>query len=172
MHDQHDKMKEAEVKYSDKKQRIFDFLEQHPVGVLSAVTKEGEPHGTVIYFAFDEDLGLMFLTRNETKKYSDLKHHNTVMLTAFDAEHQTVVQINGVALQLPEDTVDQVAGSIIEKAMKTSETGVPPIFKLEEGDYVAFRIIPTRMSMAVYARPNGGGYPEVFEVLETEELWD
>jgi hypothetical protein len=49
--------------------------------------------------------------------------------------------------------------------MQTSEAGVPPISKLHAGDYVAYRISPKQIRMAMFIRPDPGGY-ELFETID------
>lgn len=160
----------AEANFSDKKTRIFDFLRSQPIGILSTVTPEGKPHGSVIYFGVDENGHISFLTKTGTRKYANLKDNPAAVLNAVEPTSQTTVQITGDATELPENSVKMVADSIIESAIKTSDSGTPPLFKLEEGDFAAFRLTPSRITMAVYARPTNGSYNELFETLEADEL--
>jgi uncharacterized pyridoxamine 5'-phosphate oxidase family protein len=157
--------------YSDRKQRIHDFLSQTAVGVLSTVNPDGEPHGVVIYFNINTDFGITFLTRAGTRKYDNLKHHNHLMLTVFDLRTQTTAQITGRAIEITDNyEVNQVAAGMLATSLKISEPGLPPITKLEAGDYVAFTIHPVQIRMAVYARPDPGEYTELFESIESFEF--
>lgn len=158
-------------KYSDRKQRIHDFLSQTAIGVLSTVNPDGEPHGVVIYFNINADFGITFLTRSGTRKYDNLKHHNHLMLTVFDVVTQTTAQITGRAVEITDSyEINQVAASMLAISLKISEPGLPPITKLEAGDYVAFTIQPVQIRMAVYARPDPGEYTELFESIESFEF--
>jgi hypothetical protein len=158
-------------KLSDRQQRIYNFLATNPVGVLSTVTPDGDPHGAVIYFTIDKNFVISFLTKTGTRKYDNLKRHSHVMLTVFEASTQATTQITGEAVEITEryDT-NSVAGAIIGASMKTSAAGLPPIAKLQAGTYVAFTIKPVQIRMAVYARPDSGGYGELFESIESFEL--
>ncbi len=158
-------------KYSNRKQRIHDFLSQTAVGVLSTVNPDGEPHGVVIYFNINADFGITFLTRSDTRKYDNLKHHNHLMLTVFDVVTQTTAQITGRAVEITDSyEINQVAASMLAISLKISEPGLPPISKLESGDYVAFTIQPVQIRMAVYARPDPSEYTELFESIESFEF--
>lgn len=158
-------------KFSDRKQRIYDFLYGTPLGVLSMVDTGGLPRGSVIYFAIDEKFNLSFLTKAETSKYAALKNDGRVMLTVFEPMSQTTAQIIGTASQITDGhEVNAVASHILRATLETSEAGIPPISKLQAGPYVAFRIVPDQIRMVVYARPDPGEYSELFETIESFDL--
>lgn len=160
-----------ENKFSDRKKRIFTFLRENPVGVLSSVTPDGNPHGAVVYFRVDKDFTISILTKTGTRKYDNIKHNNHTMLTVFEPETQATVQVTGLAEEVLDNyEVNGIAGTILGISMKTSESGTPPISKLDAGMYTAFKITPLQARMAVYARPDPGGYGEIFESVESFEL--
>jgi len=84
---------------------------------------------------------------------------------------QTIAQISGDAVEIRDSyEINVVAGAILGASLKTSEAGVPPITKLEAGRYVAFKLAPVQIRMAVYARPDPGDYSDLFESIESFEL--
>lgn len=156
---------------SARRRRMYDFLREHPVGVISSVTPNGNPHGAVIYFAVDERLTVRFLTKTGTRKYDNLVHNGHVMLTVFDAHTQTTAQIAGVALERTgQVATNQVATALFGASTRTSGSGLPPIVKLQAGAFTTFLIEPMQVRMAVYSRPEVGGYQELFESMESFEL--
>ena len=160
-----------EVRFSDRKQRIYDFLIANPIGVLSSVTPDGNPHGTVIYYHAARDFTITFLTKTQTRKYDNLRRNNHVMLTVFDAQTQTTAQVAGKTVEISDSyEINVVAGAILGASLQTSEAGMLPITKLEAGRYVAFKLTPVQIRMAVYARPDPGDYSELFESIESFEL--
>lgn len=160
-----------ESKFSDRKKRMFTFLRENPIGVLSTVTPDGDPHGAVVYFRVDKDFTISFLTKTETRKYDNLVHNNHVMLTVFEPETQATVQVTGIAEEVQDSyETNAIAGTILGISMETSEAGTPPISKLDAGMYVAMKITPVQARMAVYARPDSGGYGELFESVESFDL--
>lgn len=157
--------------FSDRKQRFYKFLKEYPVGVLSTVTSDGDPHGVVIYFDIDKDFNITFITRAETRKHDNIKHNNHVMLTVFEPETQATVQITGIAEQIKDSyIVNAIAGTILGISLKTSEYGMPPVAKLEAGPYIGYQIVLKQARMAVYARPDPGKHDELFESIESFEL--
>jgi len=157
--------------FSDRKQRFYDFLTANRIGVLSTVTPDGDPHGVVIYFDIDHNFAASFITRNGTKKYDNLRHNNHVMLTVFEPKKQAVVHIAGTATEITDIyELKEIAAATLAISLSTSETGQPPITKLEAGEFVGFKIAPKYIRMAVYARPQSGQPADLFESLESFEL--
>ena len=159
------------VQSSDRKQRFYTFLKDNPIGVLSTVTPDGNPHGVVIYYTIDENFVVSFITKSETRKHDNIKFNNHVALTVFEPREQATVQYLGKAEPVPDSfDVNGIAGAILAASLKTSDAGLPPVSKLEAGSYVGYRITPTQIRMAVYARPNRGEYTDMFESIESFEL--
>lgn len=161
----------AANQFSDKKQRIYDFLVDTAIGVLSSTGPDGDPHGAVIYYTINKDFEASFLTKSGTKKYDNLLHNNHVMLTVFEPITQTTVQLTGVATEVKEGfAMNQIAARVLGTSLKTSDAGLTPLSKLDAGSFVAFKIEPVQVRMAVYARPDPGDYTELFETIESFKL--
>lgn len=158
------------VKHSaDRNQRMYDFLKDTPVAVLSTVDPEGNPHGSVIYYTIDKEFKFSFITKIETKKYDNLIHNNHVMLTVFEPLTQTTVQLTGKATEIEDGfQINAIAVSTLGASMKTSDSGIPPLSKLEAGEVVGFEVSPVAVRMAVYARPDPGDFDALFESIEPQ----
>lgn len=157
--------------FSDRRKRMFNFLQQNPTGVLSSVTPDGEPHGVVVYYMVRPDLSISFLTKVGTRKYDNLVHDDRVHLTVFEPKTQAVVQVAGHASEVKNSTeMNAIAGAIQRATLRTSVAGIPPIAKLRAGVYAAFTIAPSQIRMAVYARPDPGSYSEIFESVESFDV--
>ncbi len=93
------------------------------------------------------------------------------MLVTYEPLSQTVAQIIGKAKEITEaNSINAVANTVFRTSMKMSRGGIVPIPKLEDGDYVAFKIIPVQIRLASYERPDSGEYSDIFESLESFEL--
>lgn len=158
---------------SDKQKSMRNFLLHNPIGVLSTVSPDGDPHGAVIYFVFGEDFSASFLTKSGTRKSDNIKHQDRVTLTVFEPASQTTAQITGRASEITNnDKINSIASNVLRISLKTSEAGIPPITKLEAGGYNAFKIDPVQITMAVYSKPGSGGYTELFDTIESFKLTD
>lgn len=160
-------------KFSDRKKRMYQFLTENPVGVLSTLTPDGMPHGVVIYFVASKDFVVSFLTKTGTRKYDNLIHNGRVQLTVFEPSTQAVVQLSGYAKEVADSvSINAIAGSILGVTQRAGQPGPSPLTKLEEGHFTAFNIKPYQVRMAVYARPDSGSYGDIFESVESFELED
>lgn len=159
------------VRLPERQQRMYDFLQTHPVGVLSTVNEHDQPHGTVIYFLVNPLFEVSFLTKTGTQKHDNLMRNNQTTLTIFDPVLQTTVEISGHAAKVTDSyDINGIAGGILAASLRMSQHQMPPITKLQAGPYTAFTIRPTQIRMAVYARPDPGDYDTIFESIESFEL--
>lgn len=157
---------------TERQRRIHDFLAGHRSGVLSMVDPDGEPHGVVVYYSFGRDFILSFLTRVGTKKYDDLMHNDHVMMVVFEPPKQQVAQVIGKAKEVRDSyKINEVASDIL-RASLDSDSGMPPVVKLDAGEYTAFRIIPDQIRMSSYSSPESGDYDNVVEAIESFDLKD
>jgi len=153
--------------HHNKQKEMYDFLRTHKVGVLATVSKGGEPDAAAIYFTVDHDLHVSFLTKTGTRKAHNLQHGKHAALVVYDAGTQTTVQLRGEASQITDSAkANALFTEIIYTSLDTSGVDVPPISKLDEGDYVAYRLRPTEVRMAVFSHPKTGGYHQLFKTVE------
>lgn len=145
---------------------ILNFLQAQRTGVLATTDPVNKPHAAVVYYYVNSNFEITFVTKSHTKKYENIQRNNRVMLVAYDEFTQTTVQVSGSSEEIKniEETQDAIAKMLTSAAL-TSDAGDPPISKLYAGDYVAFRIIPELIHMAIFLRPDPGGY-DIFETLQ------
>jgi hypothetical protein len=156
---------------SDRQRRIFSFLHDHPVGVLSTVTPDNNPHGVVVYFAVDPDFSVHILTKTNTHKYDNMIHNDHVMLTVFEPQSQTTVQVIGVATEQRNTTaINTTIQGVAAANTRMSTSLLPPIVKLQAGMFTSFRIEPMQIRMATYARVEVDEQNELFESLESFDI--
>lgn len=136
---------------NDIRQIALTFLKNNCHGVLSTVSADGRPWGSSIYFATDDDLNLFFMTKIKTFKYQNISSNNHVSLTVTDSKAQTTIQISGVVTKVPAQNLVSV---IMKKLAHLKPHGdnkwVPPIVKVDGGDYVVLQITPSSMQYADY----------------------
>lgn len=154
---------------SNRQRRIFTFLTEQRTAVLSTVTPENKPHGTVVYYTITPDFVLHFITKKGTQKYHNMLHSPDVMFTVFSARTQTTAQIEGRAVEIDDrDHLNQLATALFGKAH--AESGLPPIMKLQAGTFTSFQITPAQIRIARYSRPQAGSHHELFESIESFDL--
>lgn len=136
---------------SDARQKALVFLKHNPHGVLATVSEDGRPWGSSIYFATDEDLNLFFMTKVKTFKYQNISKNHHVSLTVTDGDAQTTVQIAGTVKKVPaKDLVSVIMKKLAHLKPHGDNKWVPPIVKVDGGDYVVLQITPDSLQYADY----------------------
>ncbi len=150
----------------DSPNTILEFLQSHSTGVLATTGGFNNPHAAAIYYTVDNNFDIIFATKSATQKYENMQKNNNISLVVFDTYTQTTVQITGKVVEaVSEEDVHSAIANMLHSAQQTSEEGNPPISKLYAGHYVAMRIIPQTIRMAIFLRPDPGGY-DIFETIE------
>ena len=156
---------------SERQRRIYDFLNDNPVAVLSSIDEAGRPHGAVIYYMINSQFEILFLTRSGTTKYQNLKHRPAAMLTVCNVPEQTTVQISGEASEITDPAVIKlIAQGVAEASSRAGHQGRLPVQKLKGGEFAAFRIAPLQLRLANYAHPAQHAPEAVFESFESFDL--
>lgn len=145
-------MKHASTNSPETEARVRSFLQSHPIGVLSTVTPRGKPHATVVYVSTNDDLSLSFLTKHNTTKTKNIKRNNHVMFVAYEPSSQTTLQAEGRAINITDTPeAEEVFRKTLQSVQNTSKSNTPPISKLDAGRYVAYKIVPNSIRIAVFA---------------------
>ncbi len=146
-----------------------EFLKTHKVGVLATVDPDGDPHAAAIYYTIGSDLTISFLTKVHTKKADNLEHNNHAMLVVYEAETQTTVQVTGEVSKVSDSSeLNDIFTQIIYASLDASQTAVPPISKLDLGEYVAYHIKPIQIRMASFSHAKSGNYDSLFKTIVPE----
>ncbi|USN96934.1 MAG: pyridoxamine 5'-phosphate oxidase family protein [Candidatus Nomurabacteria bacterium] len=145
---------------------IRDFLASHNSGVLATSDSSANPHGAVIYYAVDDGFCLLFATKSETQKNKNLEENNRAEYVIYDEAAQSQLQVSGHVVKINDpDAQRKILNSMYSKSAELSHEELPPAEKLFAGDFVAYKLIPSVMKMAVYARPDSEEADDLFETL-------
>lgn len=82
----------------DSKEKVYKFLQEHAVAVLSTVSLDNIPSAAPIYFVPDEELNLYFMTKSDTVKAQNIENSDNdsaVAITVVDPEFPLTVQARG-----------------------------------------------------------------------------
>lgn len=149
---------------------ITSFLRTHASGVLVTSDKSANPYGATVYFQFHDDLTITFATKTETQKYKNMNENDQVAFVVYNEEEQVEVQITGHVMLIEDPSQRlQVINNMYIVSPKLSMSTQPPAEKLFAGDYMAMRLVPTVIKMAVYARPDSEGDDDLYETLLLSE---
>ncbi|MFZ2544947.1 MAG: pyridoxamine 5'-phosphate oxidase family protein [Candidatus Saccharimonadales bacterium] len=144
---------------------VRNFLREHYSGVLATADSASNPHAATVYFSLQDDFSLLFGTKTETQKYKNIEENKQVAFVVYDEKEQTTIQITGhVEVIEDEDLRQKVINSMFMSSAESSARELPPVEKLLAGDYVALRLVPMVIKMAVFARPDSEG-DDLYETL-------
>ena len=88
------------------------------------------------------------------------------MLVVYEAESQTTVQVTGTVSKITDIAeANDVFSQVVYAAVDTSHTDMAPIFKLDEGDYVTYRLKPAEVRMATFSHAKSGSYETLFKTI-------
>jgi len=136
----------------DLKQKVKEFIDRHPLGVVAVNIKHRAPHVRSVFIVADEQLNLYFITRSRTKKYEAIKNDHNVAVTITDLHAQQSMTATGPVTEV---TADGTIFEAIFKKLSTikppgNDSWLPPIIKLQSGEYVIFQIVPDEMQFAEF----------------------
>lgn len=138
---------------SDKttKQEVLNFLHEHPMAVLSTISKNNRPWGAAIYYFADSNFNFYFLTKSETSKSKNINSTLYAALTVADPSSETTVQTAGIVIPvIAKKTVDYALKNLAAQQSHGDYSRTPPIIKLHKGEWKVFKLIPTYLQYADY----------------------
>lgn len=125
-------------------QKLRSLLEATPIMSLATVSKDGDPHCTVVVYDYDDDYHFYFAT---SKKSSKAVHINTTGKASFAIVSKTLdltLQGSGLAKQMKGPQMVEQLKRLLEKANNAID-GWSPISKFSADDLVVYKITPSHL---------------------------
>lgn len=111
---------------TDKREEALAFLKQHTTGVLSTVSKEGNPRSRLIYYTSDDTFSVYFITLANTRKAEDVRANGKASFVIFETDVPKTLQLEGQVTDLTETaTNDPLLVSFVEMLMSHTKYGIP-----------------------------------------------
>lgn len=143
----------------DSKEKVYKFLQEHAVAVLSTVSLDNIPSAAPIYFVPDEELNLYFMTKSDTVKAQNIENSDNdsaVAITVVDPEFPLTVQARGT---ISENNDPKYFGKLTElnALQKAGFHWPPPLSKIQsEGFLLFYKFTPTWLRIADFSETGGG----------------
>lgn len=145
--------------------RIRKELAAQRVGTIGVIDTNGLPHLTAVYFHVGDEFITSFATKTGTKKHQLLKKNGNVQLLVFDEARQLTIQLSGIAHEVSDRSmINKIVDSTYWTAAQSADQS-PPIAKVHAGEFVAYQILPTRVTLAHFLPEADADYA-TFESLE------
>lgn len=123
------------------------FLNTHEVAVISTLDRTWNVSGAVVYYIFKDDY-LYFLTKQGTRKSSNILANQQVAMTIYDEDKLQTVQLQGIAeIETDENMIAYVLHDIVRLRPYASGDRMPPVMSIHHGEFAVFRITPTHFSL-------------------------
>lgn len=145
------------------KDRVIAFLglQKSRLGVVSTVNEENKPESAFVYFTFDENINVYFVTKDNSRKYKNiLKNSNVSFATATENPPQTL-QLEGIAA-VHSEIEDQKHLFQELVGLASAKHFSPPINQQTKGGLQFIKISPTWIRFGNFeVRKHGDIFKEV-----------
>lgn len=145
-------------------EQILTFLknEKQKLGVVSTISAVNTPQSALIYYAFDQDLNIYFITRTQSRKFENIKKNPHVAFVVGTENPPQTLQIEGTAsiLERPDDLAFLFTDLV---RMAVERHFVPPITQMtSSGDVLFMKITPNWVRLGNFEIRRKG---ELFEEI-------
>jgi general stress protein 26 len=148
---------------SETRNKIIAFLslQKSKLGVISTVNEENKPEAALVYFAFDLDLNLYFVTRDTSRKYKNIMKNKYVSFTAATEDPPQTLQLEGEAA-VHSDMEDQKKLYQELIGLASSRNFSAPISQMDSGSLQFVKISPQWIRFGNFeVRKHGEVFEEV-----------
>lgn len=142
------------IMQEDSVSTIAAYINEHPLAVLSTIEPSGTPHGTTLYAGSDAQLHVFFMTKRNTRKHENILSNPKVALTFSGEDHQTTLQLTGIASEVTVPDEGAVAFQVLGSIRHDSEDFRLPISKIEAGPYIVYRVDVNNALLTEYEHGN------------------
>jgi len=131
--------------------KVEAYIDKNPIATLGTINPDGTPSGAIVYICADLRRPIVYLiTKQETKKYQNLRDRHEVSLTIVNPAENSTLQANGRAYDVEDAiTINMVMEKIAHDHVSAKEW-LPPIAKLRAGAYVIVGIELTYARLAQF----------------------
>src|SRR5688572_13435801 len=115
---------------------IMSYIDVNPIATLSTINPDGTPHGAIVYVCTDTYKPIVyFITKNETRKYTNLIHNSKVSLTIVHPTDNSTLQANGTAKEVEDPLILDATMKKLTALHVSAYDWLPPLAKIRAGAY-------------------------------------
>ncbi|HSX16934.1 MAG TPA: pyridoxamine 5'-phosphate oxidase family protein [Patescibacteria group bacterium] len=145
--------------------KIMTYIDRNPAAVLSTVNEDGAPHGAVVYICTTSHRNVCFVTKNLTRKFGNIAKHPQVSLTFFNEKEGTTLQASGNAFVADNPEMINYVLDKMNKMHAMQAGWVPPVTKLDAGEYAVIGIELQDARLADYSTTGIGNNEATYTEL-------
>lgn len=146
----------------NKRQKAQLLIDNNPLAVISLNKKHEAPHSSSVFVVRSDPFDLYFVTKSDTEKYRCLQTDNKISVTFSNFESQQTIQSTGEAEEITAEggTMEELFKKLAHIKPKGDINWLPPIVKLNSGDYAIFQIKLDNLRYADFSKENLEETPE------------
>jgi general stress protein 26 len=130
------------------------LIKSQNTAVLSTVDREGNAHGAIIHYIYENEL-FYFVTKKLTEKAQNIAFHGQVALTIHKPNSLKTVQVSGLAdEEINPKIIDKVYLEISKPKDYEEGNHFPPIVSMKKGEVTVVRISPMNIKYYDYSKPS------------------
>jgi len=135
---------------------VQQFIEAHPLGVIATCDITTRINLSMIYVLAEPNLHCAFVTKDSTRKSSDIRKNGHATIAFFDESQAIFLEITGKAVEVTESVHKaRLLGALERIIAKRKQTWVPPVQQLMGSQYVFMKLLPSEISYTDYSRKRG-----------------
>jgi len=151
------------MEFNEDRNTALNFLQEHPLGVVSTQNSKGDADLAVVYFFTEKDFTTYFVTKTVTRKFRNIIDQGKATLLAYDEDSLTSVEVQGQVRHV-HDTAEIAQALEHFSSVALSRKGgywVPPVSQIEGlGNFAVCKLHPKSVLFTQYATDlNDGGMP-------------
>ncbi len=146
------KSTEREKKLTTNNSEASGLIKDQNTAVLSTVDREGNAHGAVIHYVYENEQ-FYFVTKKLTEKSQNIAFHGQVALTIHKPNSLKTVQITGLAdEETNQAQVSKIYRFIAEPKNYEESNHFPPGVSMKKGEISVIRISPINSKYHDYSK--------------------
>lgn len=112
------------------------------LGVVSTISEDGKPHVASVYFTFDDNLNVYFVTRASTGKYKNTLVNPAIAFVASTETPPRTIQIDGTVGEVSDPKEQE---KFFAELLKISSEKYPaaPFTQMMNAEVMLMKITPT-----------------------------
>lgn len=148
---------EAVSSHTDSSSKIstdptIEYIENNNTAVLSTIDREGNVHGSVIHYIYDNDC-FYFVTKQETAKKQHIATHGQVALTIHESNSLKMAAVSAMASLETDSSIRAKVYSAISSPKRYAEgEHLPPIVSMSRGEIVVIKLTPIDIKFSDFSK--------------------
>ncbi|KXK27235.1 MAG: Pyridoxamine 5'-phosphate oxidase [candidate division WS6 bacterium OLB20] len=121
------------------KQLAAEYLRSNKIGVLCTVTPQSTPHATLVYYLYEDEFMMYFVTKEQTAKARNIEANPNVAIVVGIIDEPVTAQCYGKAQRISGEGVIEKTNRILSRAHEGNYHW-PPILDIKAGDPAVYQI--------------------------------